>query len=493
MPRTRRGPERSVNGDPDVDELDLLPPSRALAPLPTSDRRPALLPTPSASPNHAAHDARPRKRRIVSPLARPSTSTSTSTSAAPPRDAAKALGSAPPPKRLALGPTDVPIRPIVRTAQAAKPSTATTSRPVNRQSRRASANEPTFTRTRRVDEPRNAQSAQRAVPSERKRRSDSAEIVVKDEDVDERKPDPLDLDVAEGPGEKGFMHEIKDEDLDARASPRSVPRESRRSGSDLARLPLPESRTRPALPSPRPSNASLLASTTLAAQSSLTSDPLKRIRPSFARDASRDFSPEELDKPMRPSDSTSSSRLRDQVGSGPFVESSNRRTSTTARQPGPSPARPRSSLPAPPPPPPRTLPLNRDTSSAPPSISPFLLSLDLPPLRRFIDPFVRVGISTPFEVVALANPSESGKVRRDWVLDRVSDLARDEQRSRGREGGREGGRGGGRRGGRRRGGGGAMTDDDDQKGAMTEFERFTIERELEMGWKTWRRIEADLD
>ncbi|GAA5908208.1 uncharacterized protein JCM6883_004308 [Sporobolomyces salmoneus] len=90
-------------------------------------------------------------------------------------------------------------------------------------------------------------------------------------------------------------------------------------------------------------------------------------------------------------------------------------------------------------PPPLTAPSPSATpapASSIPSLSTFLLSLDLPQLSRLIPSFHSLGISSPTEVLALASTTTAGQRRRERVYGMVEEMERERLRA---DGGGQGG------------------------------------------------------
>ncbi|GAA5870178.1 hypothetical protein JCM1840_001584 [Sporobolomyces johnsonii] len=112
-----------------------------------------------------------------------------------------------------------------------------------------------------------------------------------------------------------------------------------------------------------------------------------------------------------------------------------------------------------------------------PTLAAFLASLPLPSLVRLTPHFATLGLSTPSDLLALAQPTESGRRVRRRVLERVDDalvhVAEEE----------------------RRGGGGGKEEEgeDERRGrgrgrGMTEWERIVLEEELEVAWRRWMGV-----
>ncbi|GAA5935644.1 hypothetical protein JCM1841_007018, partial [Sporobolomyces salmonicolor] len=105
----------------------------------------------------------------------------------------------------------------------------------------------------------------------------------------------------------------------------------------------------------------------------------------------------------------------------------------------------------------------------PPTLAAFLASLPLPSLERLTPHFASLGLSTPSDLLALAQPTESGRRVRRRVLERLNDgLVKAE----------------------RNGGGSNINRHHHGEGRMTEWERIVLEEELEEGWRRWMGVRA---
>lgn len=130
-------------------------------------------------------------------------------------------------------------------------------------------------------------------------------------------------------------------------------------------------------------------------------------------------------------------------------------SSAAARAPpSPSSASPSRPVP-PPPPPPRTSSSSSSSSSpsAPPPVPTFLLSLPLPSLARLTPLLHGLGLSTPSDLLQLANPAPAARRARDKVLARVDAMDRAERGER--------------------------------DGGVSAWERIVLEEELDDVWRRW--------